>query len=170
MSLSSCANDEADRGEHGRLAEPVEGRVEKGAEHRALARGASERAVEDVGDRADDEEDAAEPEEEVRVALLEADEHGAGQAERDARHREHVRRQLRLRDAPHRALQDLAGRLRVLLLDPVELADARARAAGVSGHAVALGLRASGRNTPRCGRGDARSRIAIATPATMSSQ
>ena len=84
MSLPSRANDEADRGEHRRLAETVERGVEERAEHGALARRPGERAVEDVGDRADDEEDAAEPEEELRVALLEADEHGADEAERDA--------------------------------------------------------------------------------------
>ena len=66
------------------------------------------------------------PEVELRIPLLEADEHRADEAERDAGHRQHVRRQLRLRNALHRALQDLPGGLRVLLLDPVELADARA--------------------------------------------
>ena len=68
---------EPDRGEHRRLAEAVERRVEERAEDGPLARRPGERAVEDVGDRADDEEDAAEPEEELRVALLEADEDGA---------------------------------------------------------------------------------------------
>jgi hypothetical protein len=105
------------------IAASIERRVEERPEDRALARGARERAVEDVGDRADDEQEPAEPEEELLVPLLEADENRPGHAERDAGEREHVRRQLRLRDAAHRAREDLACGLRVLLLDPVELAD-----------------------------------------------
>ena len=73
-------NDEPDRGEHRRLADAVEGRVEERPEDGALARGAGKGAVEDVGDRADDEQDAAEPEEEVFVPRLEADEDGTGEA------------------------------------------------------------------------------------------
>ena len=117
--------DEPDGSQHGGLAEPVERRVEERAEDRSLARGPSQRAVEDVGDGAHHEQKAAEPEEELLVALLETDEHGACQAERDARERQHVRGQLRLRDPAHGALEDLPGGLRVLLLDAVELADPR---------------------------------------------
>ena len=61
------------------------GRVEERAEDRPLARGAGERTVEDVRDGPDDEEEAAEPEVELLVLLLEADEHGAREAERDTR-------------------------------------------------------------------------------------
>ena len=71
-----------------------------------------------------DEQGAAEPEEELLVACLEADEDGTRETERDAREGEHVRGQLRLRDPAHGALQDLARRLRVLLLDAIELVDA----------------------------------------------
>ena len=129
---------EPDRGEHRGLADAVEARVEEGAEDRALARGPCERAVEDVGDRADHEEDAAEPEVEVLVPLLEAYEHGAGEAEGHARQRQHVGRQLRLRDAAHRALEDLPRGPRVLLLYAVELADARVRPS-VAGRGLLFG-------------------------------
>ena len=121
---------EPDRGEDRRLADAVERRVEEGAEHRPLARGPGECAVEDVGHRADHEERSAQPEEEVLVPLLEADEHRAGEAEQDAGERQHVRRQLRLRDALHVALENLPRGLDVLLLEAVERVDARFLARG----------------------------------------
>src|SRR5262249_20123491 len=126
---------EPDRRQHRRLSEPVERRVEERAEDGALARGPRESSVEDVGDRPDHEKEAAEPEEELLVALLEADEDGAGETERDTGEREHVRGQLRPRHPAHRALQDLAGSLRVLLLDLVELAYPRRTRGPVIGHA-----------------------------------
>src|SRR4029079_15697432 len=93
--------------------------------------GAGGCAVEVVGERADDEERAAQPEEELLVALLEAHQERSGKTERDARERQHVGGQLRLCDPAHRALQHLAGGLCVLLLDPVELAPpCRLRAGG----------------------------------------
>ena len=66
--------DERDRAEHEALADAVGRRVEEGAERRPLAARAGERAVEDVEDRADHEDDGAEPEEEDLVPVLEVDE------------------------------------------------------------------------------------------------
>src|ERR671935_1876269 len=70
--------DERDRAEHHTLADAVGGRVEEGAERRALAARPRERPVEDVEDRADDEDAGAEPVEEELVPVLEEDEHGRG--------------------------------------------------------------------------------------------
>ncbi len=53
--------DVGDRGEHEALADAVGRRVEEGAERRRLAAGAGECAVEDVEDRADDEDEGREP-------------------------------------------------------------------------------------------------------------
>ncbi len=116
---------EPDRSEHRGLADTVERRVEKRAEHRSLARRPRERPVEDVQDRAHDEQRSPEPEEEELVAGLEADEHRAREAERDACEREHVGCELRPGDTAHRPPQDLPRGLHVLLLDAVELVDAR---------------------------------------------
>jgi hypothetical protein len=55
--------DEPDGAEHERLPDAVGGRVDEGAERRRLAAGAREGAVEDVEDRAEQEEGGAEPEE-----------------------------------------------------------------------------------------------------------
>ena len=68
-----------DRGEHDPLLDPVQGRIEEGAEQRALARGARVAAVERVHHRAEDEGDAAE---EV-VAL--PDQHRRGEVADQAR-------------------------------------------------------------------------------------
>ena len=83
--------DVRDRGEHEALADAVGGRVEERAEGRRLAAGAGERAVEDVEDRAGDEDGRAEPEEEQLVVALEEDEHRGDEAERDAADRQGVR-------------------------------------------------------------------------------
>ena len=56
------------------LADAVGRGVEEGAERRGLPAGARERPVEDVEDRADDEDHRAEPVEEDLVAALEGDE------------------------------------------------------------------------------------------------
>ena len=72
--VSGAREDERDRSEHRALADAVGGRVEEGAERRRLPAGARERAVEDVEDRADDEDARAEPVEEELVAVLEGDE------------------------------------------------------------------------------------------------
>ena len=68
-----AGEDERDRGEHRSLADAVGGGVEEGAERRRLPAGARQRAVEDVEDRADDEDARAEPVEEELVAVLERD-------------------------------------------------------------------------------------------------
>ena len=67
----------------------------------------------------DDEQRAAEPEEELLVPVLESDENRPGEAQRDAGERQHVGRQLRPRDAMHRADENLPRGGRVLLLDAV---------------------------------------------------
>ena len=87
-----AGQDEPDRRQHRALADPVGGRVEEGAERRRLPADARERPVEDVEDRADDEDGRAEPVEEDLVAILEGDEHRRDEAERDARRGEHVGR------------------------------------------------------------------------------
>src|SRR3954451_15013545 len=79
-----------DGGQDDALFDPVERRIEKGAERRALAGHARVAAVERVHDRADDERDAGEEE----VALR--DEHGRDDVQREPRHRDHVRSQARL--------------------------------------------------------------------------
>src|SRR5438876_6459093 len=53
--------DQRDRAEDDALADPVGGRVEKRSEGRSLPARARERAVQDVEDRADDEDARAEP-------------------------------------------------------------------------------------------------------------
>src|SRR5438270_11307942 len=80
--------DERDRAEDDALADPVGGRVEEGAEGRPLPARPRERSVEDVEDRADDEDAGAEPVEEDLVSVLEEDEHGRGDAEADAEGRQ----------------------------------------------------------------------------------
>ena len=99
VSFPRAGEDERDRGEHRTLADAVGGRVEEGAERRRLAAGPRQRAVEDVEDGADDEDARAEPVEEELVAVLERDEDGRGEAERDARRGERVRRDARAREA-----------------------------------------------------------------------
>ena len=76
--------DECDRGEHRALADAVGRRVEERAERRRLAADAGERAVEDVEQRADDEDPGREPVDEPRVPVLERDEDGGRETERDA--------------------------------------------------------------------------------------
>jgi hypothetical protein len=100
-------------------ASPRRSNVEERPEDRSLPRGTGQRAVEDVRDRSGDEEDAAEPEEEVLVPFLEADQHRPRDAEREPGYREHVGCQLRARDALHRAPQDLPRGRGVLLLDAI---------------------------------------------------
>src|SRR5919199_6449281 len=95
--------DERDRAEDDALADAVGGRVEEGAEGRALAARPRERAVEDVEDRADDEDAGAEPVEEDLVPVLEEDEHGRRSAEGDAAGGQGVRRHARAREAQHGA-------------------------------------------------------------------
>src|SRR5919204_5186798 len=83
--------DERDRAEDDALAHAVGRRIEEGAERRSLAARPGERAVEDVEDRADDEDRGAEPVEEELVAVLEEDEDARGGAERDAGGRQRIR-------------------------------------------------------------------------------
>src|SRR5215211_6707743 len=94
--------DERDRAEHQRLADPVRGRVEEGAERRALPARPGEGPVEDVQDRPDHEDDGAEPEEDDVVAVLEVDEHRRDGAEQDARRRQRVRGDPRAGEAADR--------------------------------------------------------------------
>src|SRR3954447_4055285 len=82
--------DVGDRSEHEELADAIGGRVEERAEDGRLAPGAGERAVEDVENRAGDEDRRAEPEEQQLVAPLEEDDDGGDEAERDAGHGERV--------------------------------------------------------------------------------
>ena len=85
VSLPARAKTSADRCEHRALADAVGRRVEERAERRRLPAGARERAVEDVEDRADDEDAGTEPVEEELVALLERDENRCREAEAHAR-------------------------------------------------------------------------------------
>src|SRR5205823_5063757 len=111
-----AGEDERDRPEDDALAHAVGRRVEEGAERRSLAARPGERAVEDVEDRADDEDGGAEPVEEELVPVLEEDEDGGGSAERDARGGQRIRCDARAREAEHRAARELAGALRVAAL------------------------------------------------------
>src|SRR5437588_5045623 len=68
--VAVASEDERDRAEDDALADPVGGRVEEGAEGRPLPARPRERSVEDVEDRADDEDAGAEPVEEDLVSAL----------------------------------------------------------------------------------------------------
>src|SRR5919109_2421574 len=103
--------DERDRAENDALADAVGRRVEEGAERGPLAARARERPVEDVEDRAHDEDSGAEPVEEDLVPVLEEDEDGCADAESDAQGRQRVRCHAGAREAEHRAAGDPAGAL-----------------------------------------------------------
>src|SRR5919109_115864 len=121
--------DERDRAENDALADAVGRRVEEGAERRPLAARAGERPVEDVEDRADDEDGRAEPVVEELMAALERHEHRRRETERHARGGERVRGHPRPRKARHRAAREAARPSRVALLDPLV---ERARGVAVS--------------------------------------
>src|SRR3989440_11998052 len=95
--------DERDRAEDDAFADPVGRRVEKRSEGCPLAARPREGPVEDVEDRADDEDAGAEPVEEDLVPVLEEDEDGRGDAEPDAAGRQRVGRDARAREAEHGA-------------------------------------------------------------------
>src|SRR5919199_1622860 len=132
--------DERDRAEDDTFADAIGGGVEERAEGRPLPARPRKRAVEDVEDRADDEDAGAEPVEEDLVPVLEEDEDGGGDAERDAAGRERVGRDACAREAEHRAAGDPASALRVAALQA--RGPAQARASGEPGkepqEAVAL--------------------------------
>src|SRR5207302_2679099 len=90
--VAMTREDQRDRAEHRTLPDAVGRRVEERSKRRRLAAGPGECAVEDVEDRADDEHGGAEPVEEQVVAILEVDEDGRGEAERDAGRRQRVGR------------------------------------------------------------------------------
>ena len=83
--LAVAREDERDRGEHRALADAVGRGVDERAERGRLAAHAGECAVEDVEQRADDEDGGGEPVDEQRVRpVLERDEDG-GQRDRARR-------------------------------------------------------------------------------------
>src|SRR5215218_353895 len=82
-----------DGGEHDPLLDPVQGRVEEGAEHGPLARHPRVAAVERVHDRAEHEGDAGEEEEAL------GDQRGGDQVAEQPDHRDCVRSQARLDQA-----------------------------------------------------------------------
>ena len=96
-----------DGGEHDALLDPVEGRVEEGAEQRALARHPRVAAVERVHHRADDERDAAEDEQPL------GDQDGGDQVADQADHRDRVRRQPRLDQPVAGLIPELLGTVTV---------------------------------------------------------
>ena len=79
--LPLLGEDERDRGEHRALADTIRRRVEERPERRRLPADSRERSVEDVEDRADDEDPGREPVDEPRVPVLERDEDGSREAE-----------------------------------------------------------------------------------------
>src|SRR5438045_4440761 len=119
--LSVAGEDERDRGEHRALADSVGRRVDERAERGGLAAYASERAVEDVEQRADDEDAGGEPVDEPCVGpVRERNENGGGEAERDPGGGQHVRRYASSRKPRHRPAGDGAGPGRVPVLDTPE--------------------------------------------------
>jgi len=116
--------DERNRCEHRALADAVGRGVEEGAEHGRLPADPRERAVENVEDRADDEDSGAEPVEKELVPALERDEHCRDETQRDPNRRERVRGDARACEAGHRAACEGAGAGRITVLHPV---DARGR-------------------------------------------
>ena len=102
--------DVRDRGQHEAFADAVGRRVEERAERRRLAARAGERAVEDVEQRADDEDDRGEPVEENLVAALEEHEDRRRAAEQDAARRQGVRRDPGAGEAADRARGERRGR------------------------------------------------------------
>src|SRR3989440_6450990 len=140
--------DERDRAENDAFADPVGRRVEKRSEGCPLPAGPRERPVEDVEDRADDEDAGGEPVEEDLVPVLEEDEDGRGDAEPDAAGRQRVGRDAGAREAEQGAAGEQAGAVRVAALQ-------------TRGLAQASGLRrASGRAAESGGSGAARRRAA----------
>src|SRR6185437_8318718 len=91
---------------------------EEGAEHRRLAAGPRERAVENVEDRADDEDTCAEPVVEELVPVLERDEHRCDETQRDPRRRQGVRGDARAGEAGDRAARKAAGAGRIAVFHP----------------------------------------------------
>src|SRR5437763_301519 len=101
-------------------ADAVGGRVENRAERSGLAARPRERPVEDVEDRADDEHGGAHPVEQELVAVLEVDDDGRGEAERDPGRGQRVRRDARACQADDRARRERARADGVALLDAVQ--------------------------------------------------
>jgi len=79
--IAVAREDQRDRAEHRSLPDAVSRRVEEGAERRGLASGSSERTVENVEDRADDEDERAEPIEKELVVVLEVHDNGRCEAQ-----------------------------------------------------------------------------------------
>src|SRR2546423_3630470 len=115
--VSGAREHEGDRGEYEALADPVRERVEKLAERRRLVTLPGERTVEDVKDRAGDEEHRGEPVEEELVAVLERNHDRGGDAEENASRGQRIRAHARARDTPDIARGEAPGSVCIALLD-----------------------------------------------------
>ena len=105
---------ERDRAQHGALGDAIGGRVDEGAEDRGLAAGARERAVQDVDDRADQEDGGR------RDVVLAVDQHGGDEVEGEAERGQLVGRDAALTEHAHGARGELARAVGVAGLDPVQ--------------------------------------------------
>ncbi len=111
---------ERGRAQHGALGDAIGGRVDEGAERRGLAARARERAVEDVDDRADQEDGGR------RDVVLAVDQHGGDEVEAEAERGQLVGRDAALAEDAHGARGELAGAVGVAGLDPVQAHGQRA--------------------------------------------
>ena len=163
--------DVGDRRQHEALAHAVGGRVEERAERRRLAAGACERAVQDVEQRADDED-------EPRRASRRGSRSGPSKSTRteaaaqsgDAARREGVRRDPRAGEADHRARRERARAGRVAVLDRGRSAHGRDRSSVLAGLSLRVGVLSSTdlssgstRTTRRTGPGATLKRISSTT-------
>src|SRR4051794_9957172 len=115
--VTRAREDKGDRGEDESLADPVGERIEELAKRRGLVALPRERAVEDVEDRADDEEARGEPVEEKLVAVLERDQDRGCRAEQNASRGERIRAHAGARETTDIAGGEPPGSVRVALLD-----------------------------------------------------
>jgi hypothetical protein len=138
--VAGAREHEGDCREHEPFADPVGERVEELAERRRLVALTGERAVEDVEDRADDEERRTKPVEEELVAVLERDRDRGRSTEQHAPGRQRIRAHTRARETTDIARGEAPGSVGVALLDgadrfgSVHASDRSTRPAGQPSH------------------------------------
>ena len=95
-----------------RLGDAIGGRVDEGAERRGLVAGARQRAVQDVDDRADQEDGGR------HDVVLAVDQHGGDKVKAEAERGQLVGRDTALAEDAHGARGELAGAVGVARFDP----------------------------------------------------
>src|SRR5205085_3159875 len=115
--VAHAREDEGDRREHEALADPVGERIEELSERGGLVALPGEGAVEDVEDRARDEETRREPVEEELVAVLERDRESGCGAEQHAARGQRIRADARARETTDVAGGEAPGSVGIALFD-----------------------------------------------------